>query len=78
MMFLLAGDKFWKCVAISISMRLIFRSEEDEGFPAVAVERLLLERIWEQEPTPPGELPIVYNSNAFYLQLSGGSTRALR
>uniref|UniRef100_A0A671P3J5 Phosphatidylinositol 3-kinase regulatory subunit gamma-like n=1 Tax=Sinocyclocheilus anshuiensis TaxID=1608454 RepID=A0A671P3J5_9TELE len=32
-------------------------SEEDEGFPAVAVERLLLERIWEQEPTPPALPP---------------------
>lgn len=41
---------------------LLFRgpvsgSEEDEGFPAVAVERLLLERIWEQEPTPPALPP---------------------
>lgn len=36
-------------------MCLIYRSEEDEEFPAVAVERLLLERIWEQEPTPPGK-----------------------
>lgn len=58
-------------------MCLIYRSEEDEGFPAVAVERLLLERIWEQEPTPPGEslaiFAIEYNAYiAFYSQLSGG------
>lgn len=63
-------------------MCLIYRSEEDEGFPAVAVERLLLEKIWEQEPTPPGELPAIfaieYNSNAFNSQLSGRSTRALQ
>lgn len=38
----------------------MYRSEEDEGFPAVAVERLLLERIWEQEPTPPGESPVSF------------------
>lgn len=70
----------WKCAhvqTISISMCLIYRSEEDEGFPAVAVERLLLERIWEQEPTPPGEslaiFAIEYNTYiAFYSQLSGG------
>lgn len=41
-------------------MCFIYRSEEDEGFPAVAVERLLLERIWEQEPTPPGESPVSF------------------
>lgn len=56
----MAGDKFWKFVAEKVThahllLCLIFRTEEDEGFPAVAVERLLLERIWEQEPTPPGE-----------------------
>ncbi|XP_055058179.1 phosphatidylinositol 3-kinase regulatory subunit beta [Misgurnus anguillicaudatus] len=32
-------------------------SEEDEEFPAVVVEKLLLERIWEQEPTPPALPP---------------------
>ncbi|XP_056599491.1 phosphatidylinositol 3-kinase regulatory subunit beta [Triplophysa dalaica] len=32
-------------------------SEEHEEFPAVVVERLLLERIWEQEPTPPALPP---------------------
>lgn len=73
--------KFAHVQTISISMCLIYRSEEDEGFPADAVERLLLERIWEQEPTPPGEslaiFAIEYNSNSFYSQLLGGSTRAL-
>lgn len=32
-------------------------SEEDEEFPAVVIEKLLLERIWEQEPTPPALPP---------------------
>ncbi|XP_051553124.1 phosphatidylinositol 3-kinase regulatory subunit gamma-like isoform X2 [Myxocyprinus asiaticus] len=36
---------------------LVSGPEEDEGFPAVAIERLLLERIWEQEPTPPALPP---------------------
>ncbi|XP_030628975.1 phosphatidylinositol 3-kinase regulatory subunit beta [Chanos chanos] len=48
--------------------------ELDEDFPAVAVERLLLERIWEQEPTPPALPPKPPKAKAMTTALSNGNS----
>ncbi|XP_077084004.1 phosphatidylinositol 3-kinase regulatory subunit beta [Siphateles boraxobius] len=52
-------------------------SEEDEGFPAVAFERLILERIWEQEPTPPALPPKPAKAKAMASSVTNGNNSLL-